>query len=378
MTALTPSGHSTPVSRMAASMTSVKTCYRTYWRTRQRTETQGCVYWHELCLTLLANGNIFRGVGMKLPLGLFVSSAFLALATAQANAAAVPFNEALTFSYNLNAKGIGGQSCCDYVNTIVTPPSAPATTSYSQSGTWGSVSGYAQADLAHGTLKIQDAAADSGGDSHPSMQTNAIFGDSFTTTLGGTPFTWNGASATFNMALTGNNSITSSDGFANSGAFVVLAILKKGTLDPNKPLIGGANGIEYFEYNIGNPTFQIYYTDQQGNSTPLAITAGYKTIPSQISATFAPGGDFDWALLLGASGQEGSGQSFNFDLSHTLTLGYVAPTGTTTTSTSGEFTNISDAPLNVPEPFTLSIFGTGFVGALSIRRRRKSAGVAKA
>ncbi len=145
------------------------------------------------------------------------------------------------------------------------------------------------------------------------------------------------------MALTGANSMTSSDAFASSGGFIVLAILKKGTLDPNQPLIGGANGIEYFEYNIGNPDFQIYYTDQQGNSTPLAITAGYTTIPSVISATFAPGGDFDWALLLGASGQEAPGENFDIDLSHTLTLDYVAPEGTQTTSASGQFANIAAA-----------------------------------
>jgi PEP-CTERM motif len=299
--------------------------------------------------------------------------AFLGIAITEANAivvtGSIPFNEALTFSYNPNASGIGAQPpCCDYLNTIVTAPLSPATQTYSETGPWGSVSAYAQADLATGTLKIQASAADSGSGAFPSIQSNAIFGDSFTTTQGGTPFTWNGSTATFNMALTGANSLTSSDNFATSGGFIVLAILPKGTLDPNKPLIGQPGG-QYFEYNIGNPTFQIYYTDPSGNSTPLAITAGYTTIPSEISTTFAPGGDFDWALLLGASGQEGVGQSFDVDLSHTLTLDYVAPEGTTTVSDSGLFDNISDET-EVPEPLTLSLFGAGLAGAVAMRRRK--------
>lgn len=264
-------------------------------------------------------------------------------------------------------------SCCDYINNIVTSPLTASVTTYSRSGLWGSVYSYAKADLATGTLKIEaSAASDMNGGSYPSIQSNAIFGDSFTTTSGGSPFVWNGSTATFNMALTGANSMTSSDAFASSGGFIVLAILKKGTLDPNQPLIGGANGIEYFEYNIGNPDFQIYYTDQQGNSTPLAITAGYTTIPSVISATFAPGGDFDWALLLGASGQEAPGENFDIDLSHTLTLDYVAPEGTQTTSASGQFANIAAAAASVPEPLTISTFAAGLAGLAMMRRRRKA------
>jgi hypothetical protein len=290
-----------------------------------------------------------------------------------AHANTIPFNESSVFSYNPNATGIGGQPCCDYLDTIVTAPLSAATTTYFQSGTWGSVGAYAQSSLAAGTLKIQASAADSGTGAYPSIQSNATFGDGFTTTLRGTPFVWNAATATFNMAFTGANLITSTDGFASSSAFIVLAILQKGTLDPNKPLIGGANGIEYFEYNIGNPNLQIYYNDQYGNHKPLAITAGYTTIPSEISATFAPGGDFDWALLFGASGQDAAGQSFDFDLSHTLTLGYVAPNGTMTVSDSGAFANITDAPADVPEPLTLSIFGVGLGGAIAMRRRCKKA-----
>ena len=41
--------------------------------------------------------------------------------------------------------------------------------------------------------------------------------------------------------------------------------MQKGTLvDPNKPFIGTPNTITYFEYNIGNPDLQIYYTFRPG------------------------------------------------------------------------------------------------------------------
>lgn len=300
----------------------------------------------------------------------------LGAADLQASANSIPFNETVAFSYNPSATGLNYSApCCDYINNIVTSPLAASETNYSQSGDWGSVGAYAKADLATGTLKMQaSASSNMNSGFYPSIQSNAIFGDSFTTTTsGGSPFVWNGSTATFNMALTGPNLMTSSDGFASAGGFIVLAILKKGTLDPNQPLIGSANGIEYFEYNIGNPNLQIYYTDQQGNSTPLAITAGYTDIPSEISATFAPGGDFDWALLLGASGQESPGEAFDIDFSHTLTLDYVAPEGTDTTSVSGQFTNIAAAAaLPVPEPLTISTFAAGLAGLFAARRRKKN------
>jgi hypothetical protein len=50
---------------------------------------------------------------------------------------------------------------------------------------------------------------------------------------------------------------------------------------------------------------------------PLTITEWFTDIPSTLSATFAPGDNFDWMPMLGASGQEMAGDAFcNADLSH--------------------------------------------------------------
>ena len=136
------------------------------------------------------------------------------------------------------------------------------------------------------------------GGAYPYMQTNAIFGDSFTTTdTRGPPFVWNNSTATFNIDFTGLNSISSSDGFANSGAFV--------------------------------PNQQTYYVN--------------------------PHGDFDWLLLLGASGQELPGSSFDIDLPHTRTLSHAGSDGGFTMSDSG----------------TLALLGLGLV-ILGLLRRRKA------
>jgi len=285
-----------------------------------------------------------------------------------AHATTIPFTWALNFSYNPNATGVGYPNpCCDYVQTLNSSPPSPAAASYAQSGPWGSVSGSASANLSTGQLKTNTSITTSSTVS-PSMQTNAWFGDGFTTTNpNGSPFTWNSSTATFNIALDGT--LTSSDAFANDGAFVVLAILDPGTLDPSQPLIGSSDSIEYFLWDIGNPTLQIYYTNPAGDSVPLAITAGYTSVPSTLSATFAPGGNFDWALLLGASGQlTTAGGSFLADFADTLTLSYVGPPGSVTTSDSGLFTNIGSAA-PVPEPVTLALIGIGLAG-LGFSRRK--------
>ena len=98
----------------------------------------------------------------------------------------IPFTEALNFSYNPAATGSGYTNpCCDYLNTVRSAPASAATSNYAQSGAWGSVSGVASADLGTGQLKIRSTNAVGDGSVSPSIQTNAIFGDSFTARTAG-------------------------------------------------------------------------------------------------------------------------------------------------------------------------------------------------
>ena len=300
--------------------------------------------------------------------------------TAGARAAAtsppgIAFNEALQLTYNPAASGINyANPCCDYFNVIHAAPISPATSTYTQSGPWGSVTGFASADLATGQLKMRSAVVDSDGTTNPSLQSNAIFGDSFTAqTQTGSPFSWNNASqAAFTLNL--NGSLTSSAPLPTIGGdvFVILSILKPGTLDPAKPVINGPTAIQYFFWNIGNPGSKIYYTDPQGNSQLLTPTAEYTTIPASLNASFNPLGNFDWVLLLGADGQLATaGTSFDLDLSHTLTLSYAGPNGSVTTAASGQFNNFDATlpPVTVREPATIALLGISALAAAAWRRR---------
>jgi hypothetical protein len=245
-------------------------------------------------------------------------------------------------------------------------PATIATESNSLSGDWGSASGFASADLTTGQLKVQAAASNPPVGSSPYINVNAYFGDSFTTsTASNQPFAWSSSTtAQFSMTLAGTLSPSDDLASVGSSAFVVLILYNKGTLDPNSLLGSNVIGAPYL-WTIGNPDIQLYYTPASGTSVPVAATGEFNSIPSNITQTITPGGDFDWVLLVGAGGQPGPDQSVDIDMAHTVTLGYQGPQGSVTTSDSGLFQNITTA---TPEPTSLAILALGF-GATLTRRR---------
>jgi hypothetical protein len=294
----------------------------------------------------------------------------LASLSSAAYATTVPFNQALVYSINPSA-------ATPYSSNIVNsdPLTSAATPHYSASDpAWGSVEGFASADLATGELKMSAGASNGNPGGYPYIQSNAIFGDGFTAgTTTGAPFAWTSSSeARFSLSLEGT--IPSVGTLENSGAglFVVLSILRPNTLDPEQQLINGPTAEQYFLWTIGNPNQTLYYTNPEGQSQVLIPTAYYPTLPSAITANFTPDGDFDWVLAIGASGQTTApNASWDVDLADTVTLDYSGPAGSVTKSASGVFSNFVAAP--VPEPGTWAMVLAGFAALGWVGRRRAAA-----
>lgn len=256
----------------------------------------------------------------------------------------------------------------------IEPPISVSHQTTSVSGAWGAVSAFAYADLQTGQLKAQAAVtANNYNGVYPYGQTNATFGDGFHAFSSGQPFSWQpDSTAKFTMNLGGT---LSSSGYAldgtSTGAFILMVILEPDTLTPTAyvdldyDLRTDPDVLGYYVYSLGNPGAQWKF-----NGHPLTTTQGFINIPAQITQTFNPGGNFDWWVLLGASGYlPGPSTSYDFDLAHTLTLDYTGPAGTTTESSSGLFENFQPTS-SVPEPVTLALLGLGLAG-LGFSRRKQ-------
>jgi hypothetical protein len=251
---------------------------------------------------------------------------------------------------------------------------AAASTRYSGSGDWGSVSGMAASDLAAGTLKSRSTVNFvAPPDPALYMQSNAKFGDGFRTTTmdGSQPFSWlPGTGARFSMHVDGSlDSTAPAGGAGDPGAFLILALFQAGTLTPNQNPLSGSNLIRYYAYFLGNPNVGLV-SCFEGNCVPVLPEASYLDIGSGIDIVqdISPGSDFDWQILLGSAGWRFEPGSFDFDFSHTVTVGYQGPAGGATQSVSGVFSNIGE--LQVPEPGSLLLVSAGLLVMTSRRRQR--------
>ena len=61
------------------------------------------------------------------------------------------------------------------------------------------------------------------------------------------------------------------------------------------------------------------------------------TYPATINFTFAPGSDFDWAIVLELTTNASNGSKALADFANTIGVSYAGPAGTTTLSASSVF-----------------------------------------
>ena len=103
-------------------------------------------------------------------------------------------------------------------------------------------------------------------------------------------------------------------------------------------------------------------------------------VPTVFSASFAPGGNFEWWATLEVSTRFEADiplryrPTFVIDFSHTVSASFVGPDGTVTTSASGSFPNTLLAQPEVsavpePEAYTLALAGLAAAALLARKRR---------
>jgi PEP-CTERM motif len=259
-----------------------------------------------------------------------------------------------------------------------------AQASFNASGAWGGVAGAASADLSTGVLRaIANSEAPPTATSGPYIESEAKFGDGFTTTTtAGQPFDWTSATtAYFGLELGGifsGNHGDTSVGFAAAGGVVslFLQIMAPGTLNPNDPTYGGPDAIESFLFTFEGTSSYFTTTNYLGQTVQIPITGTFAGLPNELVIPIQPGGDFDWSLSLVVSGATQPGYASVGDLSDPVTVFYEGPTGTITTSASGLFNNYSTTL--VPEPSTWAMMALGFGGLVLLARARKGRPQARA
>jgi hypothetical protein len=298
-------------------------------------------------------------------------------------AATIPFSQSYVAIHDpsLDPGVPGGDYYATDGQTASNPPSA-TTGNVSDSGDWGSAAAMASADLTTGQLRgaVSGYLTGQGVYQYNTIysQTNAVFGDGFRAyDLAGTPFSWqSGSTARFGITVDGDLFSSPSLEAINAGAWVTLFLFQHDTMTPDTIFGAQPNMLGYYHFLIGNPNLQVTSFGPDAGSGddlqlfPTQYVGDLNSGPLTIVQDFTPGGDFDWAMLLGAySFANNPGDQFDLDLSHTVTFSYQGPEGTSTQSVSGLFDNYNVPPTSVPEPGTLALLALGLMG-LGLTRRK--------
>ena len=315
----------------------------------------------------------------KILIALLGAAAMVSVAAA-ANATTIPFNYTIINTHtpaDTDPAHYFDSSIDLKTGTSPAPASSSLTDNNGPGDNAGNVGGTAYADLAHGQLKASSFSNDPQGQNFYNQE-NAIFGDGFRAQSPSGPFQWTaGSTGHFGIQIDGSVDASPDVTAMGVGGFVILTLYQPGTLNPDQNLVGSPNIITYYMWLIGNPNQNIYSCDFHGNCVPLTPNQTYVDFSDtiNINADIQPGGDFDWSLILGFSGQDQTAGYYDMDFSHTLNLTYTGPEGSTTGSISGAFpgSTLAVDPVDAPEPISLSLFGAGLAGLGAMRRRKRAA-----
>jgi hypothetical protein len=264
-----------------------------------------------------------------------------------------------------------------YYQLSFDPGGGPVSASRTYTFDEGTATATASGDLSTGAMKAYaDVEADRAlGAGSLAAQARVDIGDSFRAVSGDSPFTWTAddqASFTFDVS-----GVVDMMG-ASSDSAIVLTILAPGTLDAYARWAGGDDSAYYewgpqtiadFTYSLGPGTTDYPWIDATATSYPTSFTA-----------TFNPGGDFDWVMTLNLDpylGYPAGADAYGrLDFSHTVLASYQGPQGATTLSASGLFPGtvaLDGGAGAVPEPaaWALMLMGFGAAGAVLRASRRR-------
>jgi len=241
---------------------------------------------------------------------------------------------------------------------------------------------YAEANLSTGTLSATGHVSNSRSAANIFVTSGGEggFGDSFSAFAPTGPFVWNLTdTATFTMNVTGTIDQTNVIRDPATAWTVNLYILKPGSLSPNGISFNDAL-LAYAQFNEARPligaawTWNQFSGDLAGNAAKIPISlshsGSFETGGAQMSATFNPGGDFDWIILFDTSASLAAGVGdLTHDFSHTLSVEYTGPAGTDTQSASGVFPGTTTV-VPLPAAAWLMLSGCGSLLAFGRRKTR--------